>query len=450
MNECVSPDLPFKTHDLHSHSFKFDPLSSSRSPYDPWSDCGPLDPSALVPLHEALQAVSNLCATGDLYHLIPPLRFAVRFFRDNGVPRHALQFPFDRRVLEYFVGIFGRPDITQELKSLLIPIFVDYTFEYPGFSSLLASSDAFETLQTLELPRVPAELTIFLKLIHNLAAAHPSRFSDHFLMRLANGLLAARRDDRTAALLSFSLINFFRCGPISSGAILAEFVQKFTARPLPERVAVNVGWCLYFGARRSADFIRAIIRRPIVEFLAANVTAQNDTLSRLALHVLSLTCTVGEVIAPIEDVIGLVNRRDDVADAAIQLCANWAALGAECTRAIMATDIVLDLLAMFDSAPRDVKGDIAWLFAVLCWNADAADVTVFATEAKIKIFEDALGMDDPQLSECVVNALVKVGTIAPNVAEWIDRSTIEEAVEASVLEECSRAAGYILTFLDGK
>lgn len=178
-------------------------------------------------MREALQAVTNLCAACDLYHLIPPLRFAVRFFRKNGVSWHALLFPFDRRVLEYFVGLFGRPDITQELKSLLIPI----------------------------------------------------------------------------------------------------FAEKFTVRPLSERAAVNVGWCLSFGARRSPDFIREIVRRPIIEFLTANVWAQNDTVARLASHVLSLACAVGKAIAPIENVIDLMGRQDDVADPAIRLCANWAARG---------------------------------------------------------------------------------------------------------------------------
>lgn len=111
---------------------------------------------------------------------------------------------------------------------------------------------------------------------------------------------------------------------------------------------------------------------------------------------------------------------------------------------------MLDLLGMFDGAQRDVKSNIASLFAVLCCHVDAADVTIFATEAKIRVFGEALGMDDPQLSDCVVRALVRIETIGPNVAGWVDRTVIEEAAEDSAVEEeCRGAAAYMFALLDG-
>ena len=363
-------------------------------------------------------------------------RYVLFFGLKNAIPVEFAKF---------VIRLFEQESASLSLREALLPLIVNLTFDYPGFSKHFGSERNIALLGTfvddaLKAPRRTEKLTKFmryaLKAIYNIAAFDSSLFSLDFLMKYVNWVIRSMKDEVLLKHTTFYMLNFFRFGDVDHDQFVQLMVQLFhmiiRQRPITAPVCLNVCRCMYYWLKRSRGFMDVLVMPLIFSFVMEFMVCDNADICSVCGSIMSyavISNTFGfpqrlREQTPIQAIVDTIARNDSSVVYLLSFVTNFATLGAEFIDQLLSEPLLDTVNAIFPDANCRVKTCIGQLLIVLVSCGNESQRMFLATQELALIFDHLFVADIPSVTKDVLESIVTLTNRSRDFAFHLDQDTL--------------------------
>ena len=383
-------------------------------------------------------------------------------FNDRYVLFFGLKNAIPVEFAKFVIRLFEQEGASLSLREALLPLIVNLTFDYPGFSKHFGCEQNIARLGTfvddaLKAPRRTEKLTKFmqcaLKAIYNIAAFDSSLFSLDFLMKYVNWVIRSMRDEVLLKHTTFYMLNFFRFGDVEHDQFVELMVQLFHTiirqRQITAPVCLNVCRCMYYWIKRSRGFMDVLVMPVIFSFVMEFLVCDNADICSVCGSIMSyavISDTFGfpqrlREQTPIQAIVDTIARNDSSVVYVLSFVTNFATLGAEFIDQLLSEPLLAVVCAIFPDANCRVKACIGQLLTALVSCGNESQRVLLATQELALIFDHLLMAETPSVTKDVLDSLVILTNRSHDFAFYLDQDTLAGLIDN---EEYGYLAQHIL------